>query len=336
MTRRPGTVLAVDIGGTKTLLRVHPTQASEGTTATYASRSASSFEEILDRFLSEHDVRIVDCLSMAVAGPVIGRTARLTNLPWVIDADAIASAYGIRHVTLLNDLEALGWAIPVLSPNDLVTLERGIPAPTGSIAVIAPGTGLGQAFLTWDGKRHRAFPSEGGHADFAPATEEQERLLTLLRAENPYVSVESVASGSGFDNLYRFTRDILKIDEPRDIEQAIVGSEDPTPRIIEHGLTSRSDRCTHVLRLFAEILAAETANFALKVMASGGIFLGGGLSPRILPLLREPFFRALFLRKGVYRHVLERMPIHVIRQPLAVLYGAAHYAAEIAPGKGAA
>ena len=332
MAENCGTVLAVDIGGTKTILRWTAAEGSAECLSTYASRDASSFEEILDRFFAEHRLQNgIDRLSMAVAGPVIGQTVRLTNLPWVIDGDALAKAYGFGQVLLLNDLEALGWAVPVLSPDDLVVIEPGIPVSTGSIAVIAPGTGLGQAFLTWDGERHRAFPSEGGHADFAPATEEHERLLTFLRAESTYVCVENVASGSGMANLYRFVRDVLGIDESKTIEQSIAAVEDPTPPIIEHGLAGQSARCANVLRLFSEILAAETSNVALKVMASGGIYLGGGLSPRILPLLRAPAFRSLFLRKGVYRHVLERMPIHVIRQPLAVLYGAAHYAAEIAP-----
>jgi len=330
MEKRSIGTVAVDIGGTKTVLQWQ-SPGQEPVISSYPSREHDDFPDVLRHFIVAHRIQHIDRLSMAVAGPVIGQTARLTNLPWVIDAGELKKQFPVDYVTVINDLESLGWAIGGLSPDEMVTLETGTPAEHGTIAIVAPGTGLGEAFLTWDGSRYRAFPSEGAHADFAPSTTEQEDLLAFLRTDDPYVCVEQVASGLGIPNIYRFCRDVLRVPEEPRLEQEIAEAADATPPIVSHGLEATSERCVRVLRIFVEALAAETANLALKVMSTGGIYLGGGLSPRLLSLLSAPEFRSAFLRKGVYRHVLERMPITVILDPLAVLHGAARYACEVGP-----
>ena len=318
-------LLAGDVGATKTVLALFP-KGSEldkpSREATYANRDYDGFESIVDSFLSGGDGPI-ERACLAVAGPVTGTRVRLTNLPWEIDAQQICARFVLERVVLINDLEGIARSIPHLSPLDLLTLHSGERDPHGPIAVIAPGTGLGEAYLTWNGERYEAHSSEGGHVDFAPVDDLQSELLAYLREEFGHVSVERVGSGSGIQNVYRFLRDRRGMKEPSELGAELDSAEDPTPVIVSAAVDSKYDLCVETLRTFVSILGAEAGNLALKLLATGGIYLGGGLPPRILPFLQDERFLEVIRAKGRYEHLLERIPVHVILNPRAALLGAA-------------
>lgn len=318
-------LLAGDVGGTKTVLALYPC-ASEADRPSveraYASRDHGDLESIVESFLSEGKGPVVRAC-FAVAGPVVGSKARLTHLGWEIDGRRIAQRFAFDQAILMNDVEAIARSIPLLSPLDLLTLRPGERDPRGPIAVIAPGTGLGEAYLTWDGERHESYPSEGGHADFAPTDDLQFELLKFLREEFGHVSVERVGSGSGIPNVYRFLRDCRGMEESMELAEQLAHADDPTPIIVAAAVHSRSRLCEEALRTFVSILGAEAGNLALKLLATGGIYLGGGLPPRILPFLRDDRFLAAVRAKGRFEPLLERIPVHVILAPRAVLLGAA-------------
>jgi len=260
-----------------------------------------------------------------VAGPVVGGRVEVTNLPWVVDEAQLVEALGLCSVRLLNDLAAIAHAVPWLEPADLYTLNEGKPGSGGSIAIVAPGTGLGEAYLTWDGSRYRAYPSEGGHADFAPADSLQLEMLRYWQERLEHVSVERVGSGRGLPNIYAFLRDSGRAAEPLWLAEALAGADDPTPIIAKAALDSERScqLCQATLDTFVSILAAEAGNLALKVLATGGVYLGGGIPPRILPALTDGRFMAPFLRKGRMSHLLAQMPVHVILHSKVALLGAA-------------
>jgi glucokinase len=321
-------LLAGDIGGTKTVLALMAPEKDirqPMREATYPSADYLSLSAIIAEFLSGIDIDLVNAASFGVAGPVIDEEAEITNLPWVVSAAAIGQAFNIGVVHLLNDLEAIANAVPYLQPGDLATLNQGTPEAIGAIAVIAPGTGLGEAFLTWDGHRYRAHPSEGGHASFAPGDSEQQALLSYLAARFGHVSCERVCSGSGIPNIYRFLRDSGRCPEPTWLREKLKSSEDPTPVIATVASDQGADICVETMRLFVAILANEASNMALKVLATGGVYLGGGIPPRILSLLQATRFMNVFSRKGRFTEFLSSLPIHVIRNPRTALYGAAYY-----------
>jgi glucokinase len=322
--------LVGDVGGTKVLLGLlRPGRAvcKPSQVRTFESRSFDSLAQLVEAFLHGAGGDRPTLGLLAVAGPVIDRRARITNLPWTIDAVEIADALSLRRIDLINDLEALAWAVPALSGDDLAVLRPGKREKTGTVALLAPGTGLGEAYLTWVDGRYVAHPSEGGHADFAPANERQSRLLSFLWEEYEHVSVERIASGIGLPNLHRFVRSIEEVAEAPEVESVLAAAEDPTPVIIDAAMEGRSPACVEAVRLFVEILAAEAGNLALKLLASGGVFLGGGIPPRILPFLRSSAFDDALLRKGRFTDFVERTPISVILDPLGVLRGAAVRAA---------
>ncbi len=325
-------ILVADVGGTKTDLALFESNAGPRAPRferRLPSEGAGSFEALARAFLDESGCE-AEAACLAVAGPVVGGRVKTTNLPWVIEADALQRALGLSHVELLNDLEAVAYAVPVLARDDLHTLNAGTPEPTGACAVIAPGTGLGEAYLTWDGKGYRAHASEGGHTDFGPTDERQIALLRFMLKKHERVSYERLCSGSGLPNLYAFLKAEGVAPEPDWLRAALAEADDLTPVIVAAAQDEDrpSDLCRQTLELFVSILGAEAGNLALKVLATGGVFLGGGMPPKLLPWLERGAFLDAFSNKGRFRELASGMPVHVILEPKAALWGAAAHALE--------
>jgi glucokinase len=328
-------LLAGDIGGTKTTLGIfssergprHPLER-----ATFPSGQFPSLEELVVEFLRGVSLPVTRA-SFGVAGPVIEGTANITNLPWRMDEKELAQTLGLRSVRLLNDLVAIAHGISELGSGDLHAINAGEPVREGSVAVIAPGTGLGEAFLVWDGKHHRVCPSEGGHADFAPADEPQTKLLVYLQRKYGHVSFERVCSGIGLPNIYAYLRDSGFAPEPNWLARKLAEAADPTPVMVAFALnpTQGSELCTQTLQMFISILASEAGNLTLKILATGGVYLGGGIPPRILPLIDPERFMTVFADKGRFSEMLHKVPVHVILNPEIALFGAAVHGLEEMP-----
>ena len=321
-------ILAGDIGATNARLAwfdVSNGALVPGLARTYPSRQQASLGAFVTTFLTEAPGRIRHAC-FGIAGPVREGRVEATNLPWVVDAGSLARQLGLERVLLVNDLEANGWALAALPDTDFAVLQPGRAAPTGNAAVISAGTGLGEAGLVWDGRRHRPVASEGGHADWAPQDEPQMALWRFLRAEVGHVSVERVLSGPGLHNIYRFLRDGQGLAEPGWLAEAF-RSEEPAPLISRVGLAGQAEICVRALGLFVAIYGAEAGNLGLRLLATAGVYLGGGIAPRILQALRSPAFLDAFAAKGRFRPVLEAMPVRVILNDRAALLGAARRAA---------
>jgi glucokinase len=322
-------LLAGDIGGTKTDLAVYSGEA--GPYVPFAeievhSADYGSLEAIASEFLTKVNVH-VDRACFAVAGPVISGHAKITNLPWVIDETALAKDLNVDHIHLMNDLEAIAFAIPGLRTDDLCTLNSGLPVAGGAIGVIAPGTGLGESFLTWNGSRYIAHSSEGGHAGFAPSDETQIGLLAYMLKRLGHVSYEQVCSGIGIPHIYEYLRSSGYAPETREVAQTIAAAgHDPSPAIINLGLDPArpSALCATTVDILVSILGDEAGNLALKVLATGGVYLAGGIARHVLPALKGPRFMQSFTRKGRLSELMAQMPIHVI-VTRAALAGAASY-----------
>jgi glucokinase len=324
-------LIAGDIGGTKTDLAIYSTES--GPHAPLAqmevhSADYASLQAIVAEFLAKVEIS-VDVASFAVAGPVIEGHVKTTNLPWVMDEATLAQDLNLRAAHLMNDLEAVARSVPVLQAADLVTLNEGRPVVTGPIAVIAPGTGLGESFLTWNGSQYLAHGSEGGHSDFAPTDERQIHLLKYLLQRFDHVGVERVCSGIGVPNLYEYLRDEEQIPERPEVARAIASATDRTKAII--GAATDPDNpsalCQATVDLLVSILASEAGNLFLKVLATGGVYLAGGIALHVLGALREPWFIQTFARKGRFKDLMERVPVHVVTAR-AALVGAAAYGLE--------
>jgi glucokinase len=328
---RTSDATAGDIGGTKTDLAVYSSEAGlDSPLAETQVHSADyrSLEALASEFLRKVKGQ-VDRACFAVAGPVIGGQAKITNLPWAIDESTVAKELNLERVHLMNDLEAIAFAIPRLRISDLHTLNVGAPVPGGAIAVIAPGTGLGESFLTWDGFRYIAHSSEGGHASYAPTDETQIGLLAYMLKHFDHVSYEKVCSGIGIPHIYDYLRSSGYAPETPDAAEAIAAAHDPTPAIIMLGLDPArpSALCAATLDILISILGDEASNLALKVIATGGIYLAGGVVRHVLPALKGPRFMQAFTRKGRLAELMARIPIHVI-VTRAALTGAASYGLE--------
>jgi glucokinase len=324
-------LIAGDIGGTKTDLAIYSTES--GVRAPLAqtevpSADYPSLQAIVAEFLAKVDMS-VDVASFAVAGPVIAGHSKATNLPWVMDEGTLAQDLNLRAAHLMNDLEAVARSVPVLQAADLVTLNEGQPVVTGPIAVIAPGTGLGESFLTWNGSQYLAHSSEGGHSDFAPTDERQIHLLKYLLQRFDHVAVERVCSGIGVPNIYEYLRDEEQIPEPPDVARAIASAKDRTKAIMSAGTDPDhpSALCRATVDMLVSILASEAGNLFLKVFATGGVYLAGGIALHVLGALQEPRFIQTFARKGRFKDLMERVPVHVITAR-AALVGAAAYGLE--------
>jgi len=251
-------------------------------------------------------------------------------LSWAVDEAQLKKRLNLTSVLLLNDLKALAQGVPLLEPEDLYILNKGEPTPVGTKAVIAPGTGLGEAFLTWDGSQYRAYASEGGHTDFGPSNPLEDDLLTYLRDRWGHVSYERICSGMGLPNIYAYLKDNGHADEPAWLAEQLAAADDPTPVIVNAALDAEisCDLCKTTLALFVSVLGAETGNVALKVLATGGVYLGGGIPPRILPVLKQEGFMRAFLSKGRLSDFLKTVPVYVILNPKIALMGAAVYGLE--------
>lgn len=319
-------ILAGDIGGTKTILAVFegPGRAKPILLETYASREHASFSQIVEAFVAKHHPK-VELACVGVAGPVKHDRCETTNLPWVVEAHALAADLGIERAWLLNDLEALAHGIAVLRPEDLVELNPGAPDAQGNRAVIAAGTGLGEGGLYWDGKAHQPFASEGGHADFAPHDELETDLLRFLLEETDHVSWERLVSGMGLANLYRFLRETGREEEPAWLAEAMRAG-DPPQLISQFAREGRSRLCQRTLDVFVSLYGAEAGNLALKVMSTGGLYVGGGIAPKNLDKMRDGTFMKAFAAKGRMRPLLEAMPVRIILTDDTGLLGAAHCA----------
>ncbi|MDP1634971.1 MAG: glucokinase [Gallionellaceae bacterium] len=327
-----GQFLAGDIGGTKTrlaVIEVNGTQALIKRDATYPSCDYAMFEELLGDFLSGVD--IPRHAAFGIAGPVRGRVAQTTNLPWRIDADALQRQFGFAHCTLLNDLEATAYGLPALGADDLLTLQAGVPDAGGNAAVIAAGTGLGEAGLFWDGQHHHPFATEGGHASFSPGDELEMALLQYLQQRHRHVSWERVVSGMGLLDLHEFLRAYRHAAAPQWLIEEMRNG-DAAAAITNAALSGRDEICAETLHRFVRLYGAEAGNLALKMMSRGGLYLGGGIAPKILPLLQDGTFLEAFLNKGRMRPLLEAMPVRVILNDRAALLGAALRAAQLANG----
>jgi len=319
--------LAGDIGGTKTSLAVYvPEKGPRDPLAqkTFPSSVYTSLDAMVQEFLSQINLT-VDKATFGVAGPVVGGRAEITNLPWVMDEQGLRESLGLSSVRLMNDLEAIANGVPVLRGDDLHTLHSVEPAPGGAIAVIAPGTGLGEAYLTWDGSRYLPHASEGGHTDFAPVNDLEIGLLQYLLERFEHASYERVCSGKGIPNIYAYLRDSGYAPEPDWLAAELAAAADQTPVIARHALDRDQgcDLCVATLDAFVSILATEAGNLALKILATGGVYLGGGIPPRILPALEASRFLNGFWDKGRMTALLKSMPVHVIVNRDVALLGAA-------------
>ncbi|MFN7941857.1 MAG: glucokinase [Thermoanaerobaculia bacterium] len=316
-------ILAADIGGTKTTVAAFALDLARDSAlvVSYPSREHAGFGEILDDFLARHRPA-VEAACVGVAGPVEENRCRATNLPWVVDGDELARRLGLARVRLLNDLEAVAHGIAVLGPEDWLELAPGAPGAGGNRAVIAAGTGLGEAGLFWDGREHHPFATEGGHADFAPRDELEADLLAFLRREHGRVSWERVLSGPGIANLYRFLRDERGEPEPAWLA-AEVAAGDAAEVISRHAADGTSPLCVRALDLFVKLYGAEAGNLALQMMASGGLYVAGGIAPKNLDRMRSGAFLAAFRDKGRMRPLLKAMPVRLVLEERVGLLGAA-------------
>ena len=323
-------VLAGDIGGTKTDLALYSSQKglrSPLVKENFPSKEYTGLEDIVKKFLSRHHIQI-DRAGFGVAGPVVNGQAEITNLPWVMDETILAQRLHFKSVCLLNDVTAFANAVPFLTEKDLHRIKKGDSVPRGAMAVVSPGTGLGEAFLVWDGSAYRAFPSEGGHADFAPTNPMEADLLGYLATRFDHVSYERVCSGIGMANIHAYFQKAGHDGNPCCSAELLSAAEDPVPHIIRNALDSKQpcSLCRKTLSAFVSILGAEAGNMALKTMATGGVYLGGGIPPRILQVLENDVFLTSFIRKGRMSDLMKKIPVYVIVYPDAALLGAAHHA----------
>jgi glucokinase len=323
-------ILAGDIGGTKTVLalyrdvsgRLEPVREE-----VFASREFPGMDPILARFLEGAASPKVRTICLGVAGPVRDGRCKTTNLPWHLDERKLAKRFKVEKVRLLNDVQAAAYGMLFLDREETAVLQPGKePEGGGNIAVIAAGTGLGEALLLWDGRGHHPIASEGGHVDFAPRGDREIELLKFLRAEYGHVSYERIVSGPGLFNIYRFLRDTGFSNEPDWLREKM-RTEDPGAVVAQVGLDKGHALCVEALDLFSAIYGAEAGNLALKCLAVGGVYIGGGIAPKILEKLGDGGFIRAFADKGRYAVLMHDIPVRVALNSRAPLIGAAHHAA---------
>jgi glucokinase len=350
-------ILAGDIGGTKTHLALFEwtsKRVEASREETFHSADYQSLEDLVEEFLSrpvsdpmplaeteetagspdqgsqEQPEKsppppIIDAACFGVAGPVINNQARTTNLPWFVDGPSIAQRFNIKRIRLLNDLVATAHGVLLLTEDELVVLNAGNPPEKRqALALIAAGTGLGEAILFWDGERYQPRPSEGGHTDFAPNSDSEIELLRHLRGSYLHVSYERVLSGPGLHAIYDYLRDAKK-NEPTWLAEKIK-VEDPAATIAEAGLTGKVEIARQALDLFASIYGAEAGNLALKAMALDGVYVAGGIAPKLIEKLKDGTFMRAFTNKGRYKRLLSTIPVKVVMNPKTGLLGAASVA----------
>ena len=335
--RRMQVILAGDTGGAKTVLALYSRERGVAAGSIHETRfesgKYSSLEAIIVDFLRETKAKPV-AASFGVAGPVRGRRAQITNLPWVIDAQSVGDAFGIDHVYLLNDLQSIATAVPHLRQDDVVTLNPGLPVEHGNIAVIAPGTGLGIGFLVWAGAGYRAYPSEAGHTSYAPQNLQEMELLKYLQRRYGHVSFERVCSGRFLPNIYDFLHEQRSHLEPQWLQEELAAASDRTPVIVQAALEQKADICSAALDIFIHSLGTICGNMAVTLLATGGIYLGGGIPPRIVKRLQVPDFLSAIRDKGRFSGFCSDLPVHVIQDPKVALRGAAWFGLEALARRG--
>jgi glucokinase len=328
-------IVAGDIGATNTRLALykvgqdpfhHQRLGTPVRVANFKGEDYPGLVEILHIFLAEEE-RSVIAACFGAAGPVVEDRVKLTNIPWTVDASELKAAFGWKHVWLLNDLQAIANAVPLLSGDELHTLNAGNPVEHGTIMVIAPGTGLGIGYLTWAGGRYHPHATEGGHADFAPSNELQRELLAYLSERMPQVAVEHVCSGIGMPNVYAFLKETKRAAEPDWLTAALAAADDPNTVIFVEGLLAKpgSELCQMALHIFVDVLAAESGSLALSYGSTGGVYIAGGIPPRILPAFQRYNFLETFKAKTAYEYYLERFPVRIALNTEAGLMGAAAF-----------
>ena len=320
-------ILAGDIGGTKcnlALVEKSGTGYAIALVRRYESAKYAKFEDVIADFLRDAHAEIeksaagkIAAAGFGVAGPVVGRAVHVTNLPWAVEAAALETQLNCRRVALLNDLEATGYSLPWLAEVDVSTLNEGTPSPHGARALIAAGTGLGESILHWCGDRYVVAPGEGGHTDFAPRTEKEIELLRYMHKENKCVSWEQVVSGRGFYLLHQFLAPAVR--------HASFGQQgaDPAQEITELALTGACAVCVEALEMWTELYGAESGNLALKALARNGVFVAGGIAPKILPKMKDGAFLRAFCEKEKFSDLLAKIPVQIVLNQYAPLLGAA-------------
>ena len=318
-------ILAGDVGGTKVHLALYDFidgKLKQIRDKQYPAREYSGLEEIVKEFLAADKVTAA---CFGVPGPVRDGRLRLTNLPWTLDSRELAAGLVIEHVFLINDLEANGYGVAELSASQIFTLNKGDARQMGNRALISAGTGLGEGYLVWNGHHHIPNPSEGGHADYAPRNEDEIDLLRYLKQKyNGRISFERVVSGPGMINVYEFLREVRGMDEPAWLRERLA-AEDPNAVITELALAARSEICEKTMDIFVSAYGAEAGNLALKILPVGGLYVGGGIAPRILEKLKDGAFMKAFADKGRMSQLLINMPVRIILESRAALMGAAAY-----------
>lgn len=319
-------VLAGDVGGTKAnmmLCRLTPDGIETIKEERFASKDHESFTEILSQFLADQPKPQKLCLS--VAGPVLDGKVKFTNLSWEIDIAEISEKLGGIPVALLNDLEATAYGLAALKPEELHLLHKGSEETKGNAAILAAGTGLGEAGLFFDGKNYHPFATEGGHSDFAPRNEQDIKLLAYLQKRHQHVSWERLLSGAGIITIWQFFRDELKKESPDWLIKQMVET-DPAAVISKAALEKTCPVCEEVIALFNKYLAIEAVNLVLKLKATGGLYLAGGIAPKLLPLLDPAVWEAVFEGSGRMRQLMAEVTVNVMLNEKAPLLGAAYYA----------
>lgn len=327
-------ILAGDIGGTHARLALMEARGEDLNLLIekfYSSHDYSNLEDIVTDFLKQNSTK-PQLAGIGVAGPIREGKCVATNLPWIVDASTLAVACGLKRVELLNDLEANAYGISTLAKSDFAILQKGIPDAKGNAAVISAGTGLGEAGMYFDGAVLRPFAAEGGHASFAPEGEVQGELFVYLMKRFGHVSCERVLSGPGLVNIYEFLRDTGRGSESHAVVEQM-RSGDPAAAISQAALADESELCVEALEIFVEIYGAEAGNLALKLLATGGVYVGGGIAPKILLELQRPLFLGAFLNKGRMKPLLEAIPVLVILNENTALRGAARGALLLNPSK---
>jgi len=321
-------ILAGDVGGTKTILALFDVQAGKPVRIVqekFSSKDHAGLEAIITEFRARHKEQVTGSC-FGVAGPVVKGTVKTPNLPWLIETSTLAKDLGTDRIWLLNDLEATAYGVLTLDDHDLCVLNSGVPSNHDNLGLIAAGTGLGESIIYWDGKRYQALASEGGHADFAPRSSLEIALLSYLIERFGHVSYERVVSGPGLLNIYHFLKDRGYGEEPSWLG-ARLAADDPSAAISETALAQEAEICVQALDMFVAVYGAEAGNLALRGKTLGGVYIGGGIAPKIISKLKDGSFMAAFADKGRYRDFLRSIPVRVVLNEEAGLLGAAAYAA---------
>lgn len=321
-------ILSGDIGGTKTYLALFSLRdgaldaVREGA---YQNDRYSGPEEVLRDFLRVGEARAIEAASFGIACPVVGNRCVLTNLNWTVDGAAMRATFGLKKLTLINDLESIGWGVELLSAHDFFVLQHGV-SRQGNAALIAAGTGLGEAILFWNGSHHVPSASEGGHTDFGPKDHQEAELLEFLMKKYGHVSYERIVSGMGIENIYEFMKAKHDGGEPEWLKERFA-AEGIAPVVSEEGMKGSDKDCRDALKMFVSVYGAEAGNLALKSLAVHGVYIGGGIAPKIIDALSDGTFLSAFEDKGRFRDFMKTIPVRIILNDRTGLIGAANHAA---------